>query len=112
MQMGQFQLRDDLRPQDSFESMHVMYLLNLQKIAWDCLKEVPRNKVDLQLREINLRFSLKATETIIRLYDQLEGHWAAKNSMPSGVRILHRAPANYGVGVRRPLSEPAAKKSL
>ena len=71
MELGRCELCYDLRPEDSFESMHVMYLLNVQKIACDCFKEVPRNKLDLHARDINLRYALKATDTFIRLYDQL-----------------------------------------
>jgi len=88
MELGRCELYDDLRPADSFESTHLMYLLNVQKIAWDCFKEVPRNKVDIRAREINLRYAMKATETFIRLYDRLETHWAKKNSIPSGERVL------------------------
>ena len=88
MELGRCELSCDMRPEDSFELMHVMYLLNVQKMACDCFKEVQRNKVDLPARDINLRYALKATDTFIRLYDQLESHWAKNNSMPSGERVL------------------------
>ena len=65
-----------------------MHLLNVQKIAWDCFKEVPRNKLELHARDINLRYALRATDTFIRLYDQLERNWAKQNSLPSGERVL------------------------
>ena len=86
-ELGRFELYDDLKAEDSFKSTHLMYLLNVQKIAWDCFKEVRMNEVDIRAREINLRYGVKATETFIQLYDRLESHWAKKNSIPSGERV-------------------------
>jgi hypothetical protein len=88
MELGRCELSGDMRPEHSFESMHVMYLLNVQKMACDCFKEVQRNTVDLPARDINLRYALMATETFIRLFDQLQSYWAKNKSMPSGERVL------------------------
>ena len=68
--------------------MHVMHLLNLQQIAWDCFNEVQQNKNELHALDINLRYASRATDTFIQLYDRLERHWAKQNSFPSGERVL------------------------
>jgi len=84
---GNGHLYDDLKPKDLFESIHVTYLLNMQKTAWDCFNEAEKNDNYLQAREINLRYALKATEHFIQLFERLESHWAKQKSMPSRERI-------------------------
>jgi hypothetical protein len=88
MERGRCELCSDLKLEDPFQSMHVMYLLNLQKIAWDCFNDVQKHKNDPHARDINLRYALRATDTFIQLYDRLESHWAKQNSIPSGERVL------------------------
>ena len=88
MELGRCELYNDLKLKDPFESMHVVHLLNLQKVAWDCFDEVQKNRKDLHARDINLRYALKATDTFIQLYDRLESRWAKQNSIPSGERVL------------------------
>jgi hypothetical protein len=83
MQLGRGELYDDLKLEDPLETLHLVHLLNLQKIAWDCFDEGPKNRNDLHLRGINLRYALKATDTFIQLYDRLESRWAKQNSIPS-----------------------------
>ena len=65
MELGRCELCNDLKLKDPFESMHVMHLLNLQKVVWDCFNEVQKNKNDLHVRDINLRYALRATDTFI-----------------------------------------------
>jgi hypothetical protein len=84
MERGRYELWTDLKLRDPFASMHVLHLLNLQKVVWDCLDEVQKNQNDLHARDINLRYALKATDTFIQLYDRLE----KQNSLPSGERII------------------------
>ena len=58
MELGYRELCNDMRLEESFESMHVMYLLEVQKVARECFQEVPKNKLDLHARDINLRYAL------------------------------------------------------
>ena len=88
LELGYRELFNDMRLEDPFESMHVMYLLEVQKVARECFQEVARNKLDFPARDINLRYALKAAETFMRIYEQLEKHWVKKNSMPSCERVL------------------------
>ena len=88
MECGRCELCNDLKLEDQFESMPLIYLLNLQKIAWDCFKEAPKNNNDLHARDVNLRYALRASDTFIQLYERLESHWAKQNSIPSGERVL------------------------
>jgi hypothetical protein len=87
MELGHCELCNDLKLTNPFHSMHLMYLLDLQKIAWDCFREVQQNKIEPHARDVNLRYALRATDTFIQLYDRLESHWAKQNSIPSGERI-------------------------
>lgn len=66
-----------------------MYLLNLQKIAWDCFNEVQKNTNDLHVRDINLRYAFKATDTFIQLYDRLERRWAKQVQASAFLCRLH-----------------------
>jgi hypothetical protein len=88
MERGRCELWIDLKLKDPFASMHVMHLLTSQRVVWDCFNEVQKNKNDLQFRDINLRYALKATDTFIQLYDRLESPWAKQNSLPSGERVI------------------------
>jgi hypothetical protein len=88
MNGGNCQLYDDLKPKDLFESLHVTYLLNMQKTAWDCFNEAETNENYLRAREINLRYALKATDNCIQLFARLESHWAKQKSIPSRARIV------------------------
>jgi hypothetical protein len=88
MELGRCELCNDLKLKDPFESMYVMHLLSLQKVAWDCFAEVQKNRNDLHAQDINLRYAFTATDTFIKLYDQLERRWAKQTSIPSGERVL------------------------
>ena len=88
MERGRSDLCTDLKLEDQFESMRLIYLLNLQKIAWDCFKEARKHKDDLHARDVNLRYAFKATDTFSQLYETLENHWVKRNSIPSGERVL------------------------
>ena len=88
MELGRCELYNDLKLKDPVESLHVVHLLNLQKVAWDCFDEVQKNRQDLHARDINLRYALKATDTFIQLYDRLESRWAKQNAITSGERVL------------------------
>ena len=88
MELGRCELYNDLKLKDPVELLHVVHLLNLQKVAWDCFDEVQRNRNDLHARDINLRYALKATDTFIQLYDRLESRWAKQNAITSGERVL------------------------
>jgi hypothetical protein len=85
MELGRWELYNDLKLKDPVESLHVVYLLNLQKIAWECFDEVENNN-DLHARDINFRYALKAIDSFIRLYDRLQRRWA--NGVTSGERVL------------------------
>ena len=78
LELGYRELFNDMRLEDPFKSMHVMYLLEVQKVARECFQEVARNKLDFPARDINLRYALKAAETFMQIYEQLEKHWVEK----------------------------------
>ena len=88
MELGRCELYDDLKLKDPVESLRVVHLLNLQKVAWDCFDEVQKNTQDLHVRDSNLRYALKAIDTFIQLYDRLESRWAKQNAITSGERVL------------------------
>ena len=88
MELGRGEIYNDLKLKDPFESMYVVHLLNLQRVAWDCFAEVQKNRNDLHAQDINFRYAFSATDTFIKLYDQLERRWAEQNSIPSGERVL------------------------
>ena len=88
MELGRCELYNDLKLKDPVELLHVVHLLNLQKVAWECFDEVQKNRNDLHARDINLRYALKATDTFIQLYDRLQGRWAKQNAITSGERVL------------------------
>ena len=48
MERGRCDLDNDLKLQDPFQSLHIVHLLNSQKIAWQCFDEVQKNRNDLQ----------------------------------------------------------------
>ena len=88
MELGRDELCKDLKLEDPFQSLHVVHLLNLQKIAWQCFDEIQKNTKDLHVRDINLRYGSKAIDTFIQVYDRLESRWAVQNSLPLGDRVL------------------------
>ena len=103
MELGQCELYDDLKLKDPVQSQHVVHLLNLQKVAWNCFDNL-QNGQDLDARDINLKYALNATDMFIQLYDRLERRWAKQNTIISGERVLVPLTPNTlinGVTLRR-----------
>jgi hypothetical protein len=89
MELGRCDLYNDLKLKDSVESLHVVHLLNLQKIAWQCFDEVQKNTHDLHARDIYLRYAWKAIETFLQLYDRLESGSLQASAFSCHSRAIH-----------------------
>jgi hypothetical protein len=76
MEWARIGLYLDLKPQDPFASIHADLIVRTQKAALDCYNEANWNKDNLDAREMNLKYSLKATDLSARLFARLESYRA------------------------------------
>jgi hypothetical protein len=88
MELGRCDLFNNLKLENPFQSLHLVHLLNLQKIVWQCLDEIQKNTKELHARDINLRYGSKAVDTFVQVYDRLESCWTLRSFFPLGERVL------------------------
>lgn len=72
MDYGQTTLYLDLKSDDPLESVLVSLLVQAQNAATDCFNEARGNRLNLNAREVNLRYALKAGDLSVRLAQELE----------------------------------------
>ena len=86
MEWDRIELYLDLKPQDPFESIHADLIVRTQKAAWDCYDQANWKRHKLDVREMNLKYSLKATDLSARLFARLESYRAKQSE-----RALHNS---------------------
>ena len=76
MQWAQVELYLNLKPQNPFESMLADLVVRTHKAAWDCHEQADWKRHHPDVREINLKYALKGTESSARLFARLESYRA------------------------------------
>jgi hypothetical protein len=84
----------DLKPQDPFESIHAGLIVRTEKAAWDCYHEAKWKKDNLNAREMNYKYSIKATDLSARLFANFESY----RTKQTGSMLHNKATAGHDSG--------------
>ncbi len=101
----------DLKPNDPMESILVGLLTHAQRAAVDCFNEATRNTINLNAREINLRYALKASDVAIRLFQQLAQYRAEQAEQVIASLVGQVAPSTGEPSKGRSLARPSRRRS-
>ena len=86
MEWAGVELYLNLKPQNPFQSMLAELVVRTHKAAWDCNEQADWKRHHPDVREMNLKYALKGTESSARLFARLESYRAKQIEL-----LLHDA---------------------